>query len=114
MNRLELYRQRKRNKRLFYLVIFLSLLIVVVGFVTVDYAVNSMLGVEEKLSIIRIEKTGDPVYALYFMNNRGIIDLRYIKKDFNKVVEQMSNSYEEVKNNILELKDYAQQVMNLD
>ncbi|WP_094547729.1 hypothetical protein [Petroclostridium xylanilyticum] len=112
MNRLELYRRRRRNKRLLFLAILASLAILVVGLVTVDHAVNSMLGVEDELKIVSLVKTADSIYILNFMNYPMEVNLSYLKKDFKSLSIWVDNSYKRVEKFVSGLNDCTKAVTN--
>lgn len=113
MNRLELYRRRRRNKRLVFLTILISLAVLVIGLVTVDHAVNSMLTIEDEVKIVSIVKKADLVYELNFMNYPSEVNLSYIKKDIDNLFAWFDRSYERIEEYVSKLGDYTRTVTNI-
>ncbi|MGE4283432.1 MAG: hypothetical protein AB7G87_06880 [Clostridia bacterium] len=114
MNRLELYKRRKRSKRLFVLTILVSLAIVVVGLITVDYSVNSMLGINDEIKIASLVKTGDSVYELDFMNCEVEVNLSYIKIDWNNMVGWLDKYYQKAEEYVTRFNNYTRAVTNTE
>ncbi|WHH60432.1 hypothetical protein [Petroclostridium sp. X23] len=112
MNRVELYRRRKRNKRLLLFTILACFAVLVVGLITVDYAVNSMLGVNDEIKIATLVKTGDSIYEVNFMNCQEDINLSYLKKDWNRVTAWLNQYYERAGEYVLKISDYTKEVTN--
>ncbi len=87
MNRLEMYKQKRRQKRVVFLSLFLGITIIVVGLMTVDAAINEMLGLEET-KIMHITQKADAVYEVKLMNHYVTVNLIYAKQDYNRFVHQ--------------------------
>ncbi|MCG8501578.1 MAG: hypothetical protein MJB12_14420 [Firmicutes bacterium] len=112
MSRLQWYKRRKRHKRLVLLTIFLSLVIVTVGLLTVNSAVNTMLGAEDELKLVSLIQKADSIYRLSIMNYTSEINLSYIKEDLNNAVAKGKAVGREIEEYLYEFSDYAKAVMS--
>ncbi len=107
MNRLELFKRKKRNRRLIVSTIIISTLLIIVGMLTVDYAFNNMLNAQEEIKILTLTKKEDSVYLFNFMNCTGKINFTYVKNDIDKVGLWANKSYKIINDNYTKIKDYA-------
>ncbi len=92
MTRLELYLQKRRNKRLVWLTIIISLIVIGFGLTTVDSAVHTMLGVDNEIKFLDLTKKSDDIYELTVMNTIREINLVYLKKDLEAVFNRLEKS----------------------
>ncbi len=94
MTRLELYLHKRRNKRLVWLTIIISLIVILFGLTTVDSAVHTMLGVDDEIKLLDLTKKRNAVYELTVMNTVREVNLIYLKKDleivFNEIKDKLS------------------------
>jgi|LSQX01.3.fsa_nt_gb hypothetical protein len=91
MTRLEAYKRFKKKKKIMFFVLMCCTITIIMGFIVVDYNVNSMLFADKNTRIISVIKNDDLVYSVKLMEIENILDFNYIKKDMENLMEHLKS-----------------------
>lgn len=113
MKRLELYKCERRQRKLVFVAMTISIMILVIGLTTVDTVVNSMLGVSEQKRMIMVTQKEDSIYQVSFMNLPGEFNLRYIRKDLGRAAMWFEKEYGSYEAYLNKITNYTKAVMSI-
>jgi len=113
MNRLKLYKEMRRQKRLIKITFIISIIILSLGLYIVDSSLNAMLGLEGKYRIIVITEKEEGIFDVSFMNQTREINLTYIQKDINNLKRMINGYYEVCRQYFDEFQNQVQQVIKI-
>jgi uncharacterized membrane protein YcjF (UPF0283 family) len=85
MNRVEKFKELRMRKRRSFLCIVLFVFIILTGFATVDYSLNSIMNNEKKIRMISFTRLNDSSINIGIMNLNIKLDLKLIDKSCNKL-----------------------------
>ncbi len=90
MSRLDKYKLRRQVRRVYFfsLLVFLSLILIGLG--VVDYTFNGLMKNDNSIEIFNIA-TNDQIVEIDFMNRRTEINITYLERDFQRIVDKVKD-----------------------
>ncbi|KNY28098.1 hypothetical protein [Pseudobacteroides cellulosolvens] len=85
MNRVEKFKELRMRRRRLVLCIVLFVFIILAGFATVDYSLNSIMNNDKRIKMISFTRTNRSCINIGIMNINMNIDLRIINKSCEKL-----------------------------
>ncbi|HEY9059479.1 MAG TPA: hypothetical protein VIO64_03095 [Pseudobacteroides sp.] len=85
MNRVEKFKELRMRRRRSFLCVVLFVFIILGGFATVDYSLNSIMNNEKKIRMISFTRLKDSCINIAIMNMNMKIDLKIFDKSLNKL-----------------------------
>jgi len=85
MNRVEKFKELRMRRRRSFLCIVLFVFIILAGFTTVDYSLNSIMNNEKRISVISFKRINDSCISIGIMNMNMKIDLGIVNKSCDKI-----------------------------
>ncbi len=80
---------RLRKERLYtirlYIVGLLFMLVLISGLAAVDFSKNYVLYGQSSMEIIKIDRLDKDIYSLSILNDRINLNLKYLKRDLNRL-----------------------------
>ena len=89
MNRVEKFKELRMRRRRSFLCIVLFVFIILAGFATVDYSLNSIMNNEKRIRMISFKRVNDSCISIGIMNMNMKIDLGIVNKSCDKIKKML-------------------------
>lgn len=84
MNRVERFRQLRKSRRKYILVVILFIMLVISGICIVDYSINSLMYDNNQIEVLSF-RNSDNCFEISILKNKFYVNTTYMKRDYEKL-----------------------------
>lgn len=92
MSRVERFKQARRAKKRYAITFVAFIIFMLGGICAADYSINSLMRNDNRIEVVRVEKSEDSRMTIHYLNREFQMDFRYVKRDWGRLQQWFSHS----------------------